>query len=533
MRTIEILDCTLRDGGYVNDNHFGSDEIKQLIQYLEQAGIDIIECGYLKDDKESYSPDVTEYKTMEELTDQELIASENLDTFQYTLMLLGEKYKIENLPESKSDKNNIIRMSFHKHSLAKAIEYAKEITKKGYRLFLQPTVIMTYKEEEIITMLDTFNRELSVEAVAIVDTFGQMTTADITRITKLFDTYLKPSTKLAFHSHNNLQMAFSNAIQFIDTTKEDRNIVIDSSICGMGRGAGNLPTELIANYLNVYSGHHYHLDSILEAADNVIEKIKEKHPWGYSLPYYLSAIYACHPSYILYLLNKKMLDSTSIHEVVQMIRSDKKTEFDKEYIGELYQTYSSHQYDDRDAYTRLQRLIGNREVVLIGPGQSIIEHHEEIEQYTKDHDCFVITLNHPDLYEQDAVFYSNRKRYQESVCRLSPSDIQIVTSNISVEEQENKLIFDYAKSLSRKAGVTDSALPMCLHILEQASISKVTLAGFDGFTNDLDRNFYSNKVSYLLDKNYVEELNETMRTNIEKYREKMLIKSLTPSKNID
>ena len=243
MDRIGILDCTLRDGGYVNNNTFGYRNIKSIIRDLEKARIDFIECGYLKDDKDVYSRDVTEYRRAEELNEQEL-----LNDGEYTLMLLGEKYQIENLPDCENSKC-IIRMSFHKHSLAKAIAYAREITNKGYRLFLQPTVIMNYEESEVIAMLEAFNK-LDVLGVAIVDTLGQMMPKDVERITGVFDKYLRDDIVLGLHAHNNLQMAFANAVTFIENTGENRKVVVDTSLYGMGRGAGNLPTELMANYLN-------------------------------------------------------------------------------------------------------------------------------------------------------------------------------------------------------------------------------------------------------------------------------------------
>lgn len=530
MRKIEILDCTLRDGGYVNDNEFGYDNIKQLIKYLEEAKIEIIECGYLMDTKEEYSVDRTEYRKMEELEEQNLI--DNTGENQYTLMLLGEKYKIENLPLS-SNSNNILRMSFHKKSLPKAIEYAKEIRKKGYRLFLQPTVILGYTEEEIKEMIRICNEDLDLEGLAIVDTFGQMTPQDVIYLSKLFDSNLKPETKLAFHVHNNLQMAFANALAFIESTSEERNIVIDSSIYGMGRGAGNLPTELIANYLNEKEGKEYLLSPLLEASDNILEKIKNENPWGYSLPYYLSAIYACHPSYILYLLNKKMLNSSDIHKVVQMISEQKKTEYDSAYIEELYQIYNDHTYSDESSYKELSNYVDGKEVLLIGPGKSIITYQEQLDNYINNSDCFVITINNPNLHKHNAVFYSNRKRYQETGDTLTSNDIKIITSNISSEDKDNTLIFDYRNSLSKLDGVSDSALLVCLNILSHTNVKNVVLAGFDGFTSCMEENFYQSDIAYLLDKNYIDNLNSTMERNIKKYQEKMLIKTLTPSKNID
>ncbi len=527
MKSIEILDCTLRDGGYVNNNDFGYKNIKEIVAKLESAKIDIIECGYLLDDKDAYSKNITEYRRIEELKEQDIIST--CGDNDYTLMLLGEKYKIENLPESKDSENNIIRMSFHKHGLPKAIEYAKEITRKGYRLFLQPTVIMNYKKEEIIAMLEIFNT-LDVVGVSIVDTFGQMVPDDVVRVTKIFDENLRDNIKLGLHTHNNLQMAFANAISFITTVSDNRDIIIDTSLYGMGRGAGNLPTELLANYLNTNYQKNYDISSLLEICDTTIEKIKEKYPWGYSLAYYLSARYTCHPSYVLYLLNKKMLENNDIDKVLQMISSEKITEYDKNYIEELYLTYSEQSVDDSYTYEQFKNIIGEKCVVLIGPGKSIVKYHYKIKNYIENNDCFVININNPNLFDHDAVFYSNKKRYI-SLHKEKSEDIEFLTSNITIEKEDNRYIFDYNNSLSRKDGVSDSALLIMLSILEKAGIKKIIVAGFDGYSND-DENYYDNDIAYMLDKNYIDDLNKTMKKNIDVYQKGLCINTITPSKNI-
>ncbi len=524
MRKIELLDCTLRDGGYVNNNNFGFYNIKAIIKKLEDANIDIIECGYLKDTKDYYSKDVTEFNRSEELIEQGLLNNVN----NYTLMLLGENYNIENLPENKSDV--MIRMTFHKHNLEKALNYAKIIIEKGYRLFMQPTVIMQYKDEEIIAMLEEFNK-LDLEGVAIVDTFGQMLPKDISRLTKLFDHCLKNEFKLAFHAHNNFQLALSNAISFIENSNELRNIVIDTSLYGMGRGAGNLPTELMANYLNENYGTNYNISNLLEVNDTIIEKIKNDNPWGYSLPYYLSAKYMCHPSYVIYLLNKKMLDSSDIDKVLQMISSKKAVEYDSEYIEELYTTFCNQTIDDTSAYNRFKRLLSERDILLIGPGQTIVDYKEKIDDFIDKKQPLVITINNPQLFEHDATFYSNKKRFNSA--DHTKDNFEILTSNITIENTNNRLIFDYSKSLPRKYKKSDSALLMMLTILEQANIKKVYLAGFDGYRNIPNKNFYSSEAAYLLDLNYINELNYTLKKNVELFKENMNIVSITPSLNIE
>lgn len=323
MKDILILDCTLRDGGYVNNNNFGYDNISKIIDALNKSKIDIIECGYIKDDKDEYSKDITEFKSFDSFFKEH--KSNLKHGRQYPLMLLGEKYNIDNLPKAKS-RNNIIRMSFHKKSIEKAIKYADIIQKKGYKLYLQPTVTKGYEEDELIRLIGQINK-IKPYCVAIVDTFGEMREKDVLRITKIYDKYLDKKILIGFHAHNNLQLAFSNAIAFIKKMSEKRTIVIDTSIYGMGRGAGNLPTELLASYLNENYNKKYNIEPIIKIVDDVISKIKDENDWGYSLEYYLSAINSIHPSYVINFMNRKTLNIHDISELLNSISYDKKSEY--------------------------------------------------------------------------------------------------------------------------------------------------------------------------------------------------------------
>ena len=522
MGNIMILDCTLRDGGYINDNNFGEKNIKKLIKYLKSAKVDIIECGYLMDNIE-YDKNKTEFLSMKQA--EPLLAPDN----SYTLMLLGEKYKIENLPENIGEKIDTIRMSFHKKSLQKAIEYAKKIKEKGYKLFLQPTSIMSYTEEEIKKMLKELN-DLDVECIAIVDTFGQMTPEDTRRVTKIFDECLRKNIKIGIHLHNNLQTAFANAITFLDTISENRDVEIDTSLLGMGRGAGNLPTELLANYLNTRYGKKYKLEPLLEASDNIISKIKEEHDWGYSLPYYLSAINGIHPSYIILFLERKTLHSVDINNLIKMISEDKKIEFDREYAEELYRIYNEKSVDDKESRKELEKLVSGKKVVLIGPGRSIINYRDQIKDLLSKDNIFSIAVNGIDLFYTDATFYSNKKRYKEF---RKKSNLTLLTSNIKTDQEENELIFDYSNSLSRESGISDNSLLIILNILKDLNVKEIQLVGFDGFSTNMRDNFYSEERAYLLTEDYIKRLNESTARSLKGYREKIKITSLTPTKYME
>ena len=522
MGNIMILDCTLRDGGYINENNFGEKNIKKLIKYLKSAKIDIIECGYLMDNIE-YDKNKTEFLSMKQA--EPFLAPDN----SYTLMLLGEKYKIENLPDNTGGKIDTIRMSFHKKSLQKAIEYAKKIKEKGYKLFLQPTSIMSYTEEEIKKMLKELN-DLDVECIAIVDTFGQMTPEDTRRVTKIFDEGLRENIKIGIHLHNNLQTAFANAITFLDTISENRDVEIDTSLLGMGRGAGNLPTELLANYLNTRYGKKYKLEPLLEASDNIISKIKEEHDWGYSLPYYLSAINGIHPSYIILFLERKTLHSVDINNLIKMISEDKKIEFDREYAEELYRIYNEKSVDDKESRKELEKLVSGKKVVLIGPGRSIINYRNQIEDLLSKDNIFSIAVNGIDLFYTDATFYSNKKRYKEF---RKKSNLTLLTSNIKIDQEEKELIFDYSNSLSRESGISDNSLLIILNILKDLNVKEIQLVGFDGFSTNMRDNFYSEERAYLLTEDYIKRLNESTARSLKGYREKIKITSLTPTKYME
>ena len=522
MKKVKILDCTLRDGGYVNNNAFGEKEIKKIIEYLAEAGVDIIECGYLMDNIE-YDENKTEFLSMEQA--EPFLIPDN----SYTLMLLGEKYEIENLPENTDGKIDTIRMTFHKKSLKKAIEYAKKIKEKGYKLFLQPTSIMSYTEEEMKSMLKELNN-LDVDCIAIVDTFGQMTPEDTRRVTKIFDDCLRENIKIGIHLHNNLQTAFANAITFLDTISENREVEIDTSLLGMGRGAGNLPTELLANYLNDRYGKEYKLEPLLEASDDIISKIKEEHDWGYSLPYYLSAINGIHPSYIILFLERKTLNSVDINNLIKMIPEDKKIEFDREYAEELYRIYNEKSIDDIESRKKLERLVSGKKVVLIGPGRSIINYRDQIEDLLSEDNIFSIAVNGTDMFYTDATFYSNKKRYNE-FCKKD--NLTLLTSNIKTDQEEDELIFDYSNSLSRESGISDNSLLIILNILKDLNVEEIQLVGFDGFSTNMQDNFYSTERTNVLTEDFIKRLNESIAKSISGYKEKVKIKSLTPTRYME
>ena len=253
-KNIKILDCTLRDGGYVIDWNFGKDKIQSILENLHNSNIEYIECGFLKETE--FNKNKTFWNSPEQLIP--LIQSDK----NYTLMINYGEYDISNF--SKCQNPNIkIRVAFKKHNQEEAFKYIQKLKELNWGVFANPMNTNTYTNEELLILIENFNRIIP-DCVTIVDTFGNMHETEVEKIFKIFNKNLNEHISLGFHSHNNLQLSFSNTKALLNLSPQ-RDLIIDSCIYGMGRGAGNLCTELIIKYLNDNFNKNYQIESILKS----------------------------------------------------------------------------------------------------------------------------------------------------------------------------------------------------------------------------------------------------------------------------
>lgn len=313
MRSIKLLDCTLRDGGYIIDWMFGKKNIQSVLCGLTDAGIDYIECGFLKDCE--YNPDKTFFSSIDTLSDG------------FFMVNYGE-YPIEKFYQCKN-KNIKIRVAFKKPQQKEALEYIKSLVDLGLDVFANPMSTNTYSESELGLLIEEVNK-IRPYGLTIVDTLGNMYQDDVKNIFEFIDKGLAKGIALGFHSHNSLQLSFSNTKTLLKMDI-NREIVIDSCVYGLGRGAGNLCTELILPYLNDNYGANYQILPILRILDECINPIYLQTPWGYSTPYCIAAVHGCHPNYATYLKSLEISDF-EIGRILSQIPVDKRTVFDKDFI---------------------------------------------------------------------------------------------------------------------------------------------------------------------------------------------------------
>lgn len=490
MKEIQLLDCTLRDGGFINNWEFGKDCIINIVDRLAVANIEIIEVGFLRN-IEKYDIEKSEFRR---LSDVKNVVNSNYHNSMIVAIIEFGTFDISFIePLQEAYPVTGLRLMFRKPEIDDAMIYAKKLKDMGYKVFLQPVNIMDYSSEDRIALVKKAN-ELNPYAFYIVDTYGFMYPSDLIKAFYLIDANLNENIKIGYHSHNNFQLAYANCMELIKLQSK-RDMILDVSVFGMGKGAGNANAELIALYLNDIYNKSYILDQLLEIADIYITKEREKHFWGYTLLYYIAAAVRVHHMYVKYLLDKKTLSVSSIKHILQNLDEDKKTTFHKEYIQQVYHSYQSITINDKSSYKQLSNQLKDKNILLIGLGASVYDDKDKIEDYIEKYNPTVISLNHlPDNFKTDYIFVGNAKRYSQLMYKLKVHNIEklcpiIATSNITQSSLNIDYMLNYADLQSSENVDNDSSGIMLIQALIKMDFKHVALAGFDGFSNNKP-NFY-------------------------------------------
>jgi 4-hydroxy 2-oxovalerate aldolase len=361
---IYLLDCTLRDGGYKNDWNFGYNNIVTIFERLVDANLDMIEVGFL-DERRKF--DINRSIMPDTLSLNKIYAGLNKKNSLIVAMIDYGTCSIENIQPSSETCIDAIRVIFKKHLRAEALDYCAKIKKLGYKVFAQLVSVTSYNEDEMRDLIHLANL-VKPDTISIVDTYGLMHQNDLQDKFEFIDKYLDEDISIGYHGHNNFQMGYANCISMISyTSKTKRNLVIDGTVYGMGKGAGNTPTELIAMHINNVVHKKYNIDQILELIDSVIMDFYGNADWGYSLFYFIAASNDCHPNYVFYLLMKKTLSVSSINEILKNLSKDKALIYDEEYIENKYLDYQKNQINDSLDIEKLKNMLFDKKVLLIGP----------------------------------------------------------------------------------------------------------------------------------------------------------------------
>lgn len=534
MGEIKLLDCTIRDGGYVNDWNFGHNNLISIYERLIDSDVDYIELGFLDERREfdinrSIMPDTDCMEKIYGSVDKK-------GKIVFGMIDYGT-CGLDHIKPANESYIDGIRVIFKKHLRVDALKFCAELKKLGYIVFAQLVSVTSYTDEEMLDLIRLAN-EVKPYAVSMVDTYGLMHQNNLRHFMDLLDKGLDPDISLGYHGHNNFQMGYANCIAMMEY-KTDRNMLVDGTLYGMGKSAGNAPIELVAMHMNQKYGKHYHISQMLEAIDANIMEFYSAATWGYNLFFYIAASNECHPNYVADLMNKKTLSIKSINELLSRLQGEKKLLYDKAYLEELYKEYQSKDVDDTEDRRKLSERLSGKKILIIGPGNSVIDEKEKIDSFIIDSsdgdetdNLVIISINYiPRNINPNMVFISNSKRYLQMSSALSKAGNEyemIGTSNVTSTSGNFDYTLNYASLIDESADIIDNSFIMLLKALSEVGVSKVAVAGFDGYQED-KLNFVNPDMEYTFIKDRTKELNEYARRKIEELSGKLSVRFVTSS----
>lgn len=524
MKDIKLLDCTMRDGGYLNDWRFGHGVLVSVFRRLVDAGVDIIEVGFL-DERRPF--DIDRSIMPDSSCAGEIFSGLEKKQAIVVGMIDYGTCSIDRLRPCEESFLDGIRVIFKKHVMREALEYCRRVKALGYKVFAQLVSITSYSDEELIELTGLVN-DVEPYAVSIVDTYGLMHTDELLHYYEILDEHVSAGIRIGFHAHNNFQMAYANSLAFVGR-KTERDIIVDGTLYGMGKSAGNAPIELLAMRLNEKYAKSYNVASMLESIEECLMDIYSKTPWGYKLFYYMCAKNRCHPNYLSYFSSRHDLSTSKLDEIMSMIEPEaSKLLYDKKIAQALYDEYDDGLIDEKEEEKRFLEEISGRELLIVGPGKNIQLQQPAVLEFIEKADPYIISINYiPKGFAIDCVFVTNSKRYREMVLELpKASPKTLATTNVECRNGRFDFVVHRAPLLEEAEEIMDNSFMMLVKLLLRMGVKRIFCAGFDGYS-DKEDNYHDPAMEYIFVKKEASHLNYYMRRRIAEFRKAMDIEFIT------
>ena len=484
-----MLDCTLRDGGYYNNWDFTSKLVNDYLKVMSKVGIKYVEIGFRSFTSTTYKGS-NWYTTDDYLESLKIPSSLKIVVMVNASQILNEKNilkatKLLFKPKIKS-KVDIVRIACHFHEVQQSLKILKELKKLGYQVAINLMQISEQSDEKVLEISKKLS-QTNLDILYFADSLGSMKFNEIDKIIKNIKTYWKG--QIGVHMHNNLGQALLNNIYCLNEGIQ----WIDSTIMGMGRGAGNASTEhFIIEYKKFYKKK---LDII--SLQNLISKnfneLKKKYEWGTNSFYYLAGKYAIHPTYIQEMISTGFTDSEILAAIDQL-----KNNQGSKYNADLVRAEFQKDIKMKEGSWSPFKKIKGKEVLLIASGPKSEEYLNSIENFIKRFNPYVIAVNNDvkinknliDVYAacnplkfiSDIESFKKLKRPLVAPESILDEDIKKKLSKIKIFnfgvglEQNTYKFFKNGAVIPRFY-----TLAYALSIATSGKSKKILLAGFDGY----------------------------------------------------
>ena len=510
MKKVNLLDCTLRDGGYYNNWNFSRNLVEDYLNSLNSLGISFIEMGFRSfQSKDFKGPNwyTTDNYIKSFKIPRKIKIGVMVNAYELISHPLGIKKSTDILfSYKKNSRVDFIRLACHLNEFSKTLEIAKILKKKGYTVAVNLMQISERTEKEIQEACK-LAQKASLDILYFADSLGSMDDKDIKKIIKIFK---KDWTgNIGIHAHNNLGLALSNSVTAI---KEGVNWV-DSTVMGMGRGAGNAQTEYIILEIEKFKQKFQNNLSLMKVVKQYFEPLYEKYKWGTNFYYYLAGKFRIHPTYIQEMINIKLNDSEMIDGINQL-KDYGALRYDANLVRSEFQKPIKLQ---KGSWSPKLKIKG-REVLLVSSGPNLKQYKLEIENYIMKFKPFVIALNSSSTINKNLIdlyvacnhmtllsYFKKIKNYKKPI---------VLPKSILSEKIKSKLnsqkILDYGVGIKENNfDIFDkcSNIPKLYTVAYAVSVatsgqpSRILLAGFDGYGSDEKSKKIVDNIFYLYSTN--------------------------------
>ncbi len=498
---MKILDCTIRDGGYYTNWDFDKELIDTYILGCNNLPLEYLEIGYRSIPLNGY---LGEYfylpiYVMERIKKQ---------TNKKLVVILNEKdirpNHVEDILGACKGLIDLVRIAIDPNYFERALKLAKAIKKMGFEVGFNVMYMSNWKNNK-----DFLKLLPEVEGIAdyfyMVDSYGGVYPNDVKETISLVKSYSNNLT-LGFHGHNNMELALINTLTAIEEGCE----IVDATITGMGRGAGNLKTELLLTALNAKGQIDVDFNALTKVVDG-FTKLQKEYEWGANLPYMVSGAHSLPQKKVMDWVGKRYY---SFNSIIRALQNDAKG------------------LEDNENIEKWQNSLTSNKVLIVGGGPSVLSSKEAIISFlNKNKDITVIHASSKNAlsfnnvsnkqifclvgnegHRMEEVFKDNLPKSPLCILPSSPRKmgtyIPNTLKNVSYELSGESFSDSYK----------DSHCAIALQIALELKAQNVYLLGFDGYSKEImdtkAQELFSEN-SYLFDKfrevthNTITSLNET------------------------
>lgn len=304
---IKVLDCTLRDGGLVNNFRFTDEFVKALYQANVQAGVDYMEFGY-KASKDIFKvEDFGKWKFCDEEAIREIVGNNETDLKIAVMTDVGRTDYKKDIIDRKDSVIDLVRTATYIHQIPSAIEMIEDAKNKGYETSANLMAVSKVNDKDLENGLELLANSC-VDVIYLVDSFGAFYPEQIRRLADIYlNIAAKTGKKIGIHAHNNQNLAFANTIEGLTVGIS----YLDATVCGMGRGAGNCFMESLLAFLK---NPRYNLSVIMDFIEKYMLQMKKDYDWGFDIPYLLTGIFNSHPSSAINFIKEGRTDYSRLQQ---------------------------------------------------------------------------------------------------------------------------------------------------------------------------------------------------------------------------